>query len=221
MTKVTRYRFIQSNVGVAGFVGQFDPESHVELAENPFWALTDIPGQDRPKHIFLIECPGLTRKSVFALQLLLQHLTAEPETQLSLGLHIVTVEIEKEDDHILTDHYYVVTTNTKKGRSLTPPSKHCSSVKAACSDIPSASTTYCSPKVACCPNDSATTTASGTICNTANRLETFQQREYPFALLFARAKKKDHANVVFGCMRHRLGGVFVGGRKAFYFTSPL
>lgn len=112
MTKVTRYRFIQSNVGVAGFVGQFDPESHVELAENPFGALTDIPGQDRPKHIFLIECPGLTRKSVFALQLLLQHLTAEPETQLSLGLHIVTVEIEKEDDRILTDHYYVVTTDT-------------------------------------------------------------------------------------------------------------
>ena len=112
MTKVTQYRFIQARGGVTDFVGQFDPACHVALAHNPFAAQTDVPGQSRVKNTFLIECPGLTRKSVLAMQLLLRHLTDQPETQLSLELHIVTVEIEEEDGHVLTDHYYVVTTDT-------------------------------------------------------------------------------------------------------------
>jgi hypothetical protein len=106
--KSERFRFVKLLSGVADLTGAYDSSTHVKLAKNPFVAEMDTGDRE----VFLIQCPGLTRRSVTAMQGLLHHLLDEPETLLAMQLHIIAVEIDEEDDEILIDNYYVVTTET-------------------------------------------------------------------------------------------------------------
>ncbi len=112
MTKAERYRFVKLIAGVADTVGQYNTGTHVQLAKNYFAAQMNEPDFPTSHEVFLIECPGFTRKSVTAMQQLLGHLLQEPETALSLRLHLIAVEIEEEENGtILIDTYFVVMTN--------------------------------------------------------------------------------------------------------------